>query len=96
MAVVAAHPTPFDRVPGLRSIECAYLWSDVLATDTEQWMKNHGGLLRANGDLIREKVLSRGRSADVLSMFRDFYGRDRDIGPLLESRGLVLAEPADS
>ncbi len=74
----------------------AYLWSDVLATDTEQWMKNHGGLLRANGDLIREKVLSRGRSADVLSMFRDFYGRDRDIGPLLESRGLVLAEPADS
>ena len=67
----------------------AYIWSDVLARDTESWMQRHGGLDRANGDFLRAKVLSRGRSADVLSLFRSFYGAEPDIGPLLENRGLV-------
>ena len=67
----------------------AYLWSEVLARDTEHWMNTHGGLQRANGDFLRAKVLSRGRSADVLSLFKDFYGQDPDIGPLLEHRGLA-------
>ncbi|WP_293370858.1 M3 family metallopeptidase [Nevskia sp.] len=69
----------------------AYIWSDVLARDTESWMKQHGGLERANGDFLRAKVLSRGRTADVLSLFRGFYGAEPDIGPLLENRGLVAA-----
>ena len=67
----------------------AYLWSEVLARDTEQWMKDHGGLRRENGDFLRETVLSRGRSADVLASFRSFYGRDPDIEPLLIHRGLL-------
>lgn len=70
----------------------AYLWSEVLARDTEHWMKTHGGLDRANGDFLRAKVLSRGRSADVSTLFRTFYGRDPELGPLLEHRG--LATPA--
>jgi peptidyl-dipeptidase Dcp len=69
----------------------AYLWSEVLARDTGQWMHAHGGLTRANGDRLREMVLSRGRSADPQTMFRDFYGGPPDIGPLLEYRGLQLA-----
>ncbi|WP_292997326.1 M3 family metallopeptidase [Nevskia sp.] len=74
----------------------AYIWSDVLARDTESWMKRHGGLDRANGDFLRAKVLSRGRSADVLTLFRAFYGTEPDIAPLLEHRGLELpkAKPA--
>ena len=67
----------------------AYLWSEVLARDTEQWMKDHGGLQRANGDFLRAKVLSKGRSADVLTSFKTFYGRDPEIEPLLVHRGLV-------
>jgi len=67
----------------------AYIWSDVLARDSESWMKAHGGLDRANGDFFRAKVLSRGRSTEVLSLFRAFYGADPDPVPLLESRGLV-------
>lgn len=67
----------------------AYIWSDVLARDTESWMTRHGGLDRANGDFLRAKVLSRGRSADVLSLFQNFYGAAPDIGPLLENRGLA-------
>ncbi|MDY6944142.1 MAG: M3 family metallopeptidase [Pseudomonadota bacterium] len=66
----------------------AYIWSEVLARDTEHWFKTHGGLTRENGDLLRSKVLSKGFSADALTIFRDFYGKSPDIGPLLEARGL--------
>jgi peptidyl-dipeptidase Dcp len=66
----------------------AYLWSEVLARDTGQWMHAHGGLTRANGDRLRDKVLSRGRSEDPQTLFRNFYGGPPDIEPLLEYRGL--------
>jgi peptidyl-dipeptidase Dcp len=70
----------------------AYLWSEVLARDTGQWMRARGGLTRANGDRLRDKVLSRGRSEDPQTMFRNFYGGPPDIGPLLEYRGLTLSD----
>jgi peptidyl-dipeptidase Dcp len=65
-----------------------YLWSAVLARDTGAWMHAHGGLTRANGDELRRKVLSRGRTAEPLELFRNLYGRGPDIGPLLEYLGL--------
>jgi peptidyl-dipeptidase Dcp len=67
----------------------AYIWSEVLARDTEHWFRTHGGLKRENGDLLRSKVLSKGFSADALTIFRDFYGSSPEIGPLLEARGLT-------
>jgi len=70
----------------------AYLWSEVLARDTGQWMHQHGGLTRANGDYLRDKILSRGRTEDPQVMFKDFYGRAPDIGPLIEYRGLTVPE----
>ncbi len=69
----------------------AYLWSEVLARDAGQWMHEHGGLTRANGDCLRAKILSRGRTGDPQAMFQDFYGRAPDIGPLIEYRGLALS-----
>jgi peptidyl-dipeptidase Dcp len=70
----------------------AYLWSEVLARDTGQWMLARGGMTRANGDRLRELVLSRGRSADPQTMFRNFYGGPPDITPLLEYRGLTTSD----
>jgi peptidyl-dipeptidase Dcp len=70
----------------------AYLWSEVLARDTGQWMHQHGGLTRANGDYLRDKILSRGRTEDPQAMFKNFYGRAPDIGPLIEYRGLTVPE----
>ncbi|MET0789960.1 MAG: M3 family metallopeptidase [Polyangiaceae bacterium] len=70
----------------------AYLWSDVLARDTEKWMHDHGGLKRENGNLLRDKVLSRGRSAEPRALFENFYGGPPDIQPLLEKRGLALGK----
>ncbi len=66
----------------------AYIWSEVLARDAEQWMRAHGGLQRANGDFLRAKVLSRGRTVNPQILFEQFYGGPPDIGPLLEYRGL--------
>jgi peptidyl-dipeptidase Dcp len=88
------HSTYFSHIfaGGYSAGYYAYLWSEVLARDTGQWMHAHGGLTRANGDRLRETVLSRGRSADPQTMFRDFYGGPPDIGPLLEYRGLQTSE----
>ena len=69
----------------------AYLWSEVLARDTGQWIYAHGGLSRTAGDEFRDKVLSRGRSAEPAVLFRSLYGRDPDVAPLLEYRGLGAA-----
>jgi peptidyl-dipeptidase Dcp len=66
----------------------AYLWSEVLARDTGAWIHAHGGITRANGDELRRSVLSRGRTAEPLELFRNLYGRGPDIGPLLEYHGL--------
>lgn len=66
----------------------SYIWSEVLARDTEQWFGKHGGLLRANGEFLRAKILSRGRTADTEILFEQFYGGPPDIEPLLEHRGL--------
>ncbi len=66
----------------------AYIWSEVLARDTEKWFEKHGGLQRANGDYLRAKVLSRGRTRNPEVLFAEFYGGPPEVGPLLEHRGL--------
>jgi peptidyl-dipeptidase Dcp len=66
----------------------SYIWSEVLAADSTDWVLAHGGLTRSNGDHIRDTMLSRGGSADALTLFRDLTGTAPDIGPLLKKRGL--------
>jgi peptidyl-dipeptidase Dcp len=66
----------------------AYTWSEVLARDTGEWMHQHGGLTRANGEVLREKILSRGRTQEPRELFKAFYGRDPQVGPLLDYYGL--------
>ena len=68
----------------------AYIWSEVLDADTVEWLKANGGLKRANGELLRAKLLSRGGSEDAMVLFRNLVGHEPDIKPLLERRGLVL------
>ena len=71
----------------------AYLWAEMLDADAYEWFKENGGLTRANGDHFRATILSRGNTADLASMYREFRGRDPRIEPMLEGRGLrVTAE----
>ena len=72
----------------------AYIWSEILDANTTEWIKQHGGLTRANGDRFRQTLLSQGGNKDASQLFRDFAGKDPDIKPLLVKRGLV-AEVSD-
>ncbi len=66
----------------------AYLWAEMLDSDAYEWFKSHGGLTRANGDRLREFVLSRGNTGDPAELYREWAGRDPGIGPMLQQRGI--------
>jgi peptidyl-dipeptidase Dcp len=66
----------------------AYLWTEMLDDDAYQWFLQHGGMTRANGQRLRDMILSRGRTEDYGAMFRSFYGKDPEIGPMLKDRGI--------
>ena len=66
----------------------SYIWSEVLDADTVEWFRENDGLKRENGDHFRFTLLSRGGSKEALMLFKDFRGRDPDIQPLLDRKGL--------
>ncbi|NIJ73731.1 peptidyl-dipeptidase Dcp [Xanthomonas sp. F4] len=82
--------TYFDHIwgGGYSAGYYAYFWAEVLDDDAFQWFKEHGGLTRANGDIFRAKILSRGNTVDLATLYRDFRGKDPSVEPLLENRGL--------
>lgn len=67
----------------------SYLWTEMLDRDSRKWLRENGGLTRANGDHYRQTVLSQGGTMDYFVMFENFAGRQPDITPMLEARGLV-------
>lgn len=67
----------------------SYLWTEMLDRDSRAWFQANGGLTRANGDHYRETVLSKGGTEDYFKAFRDFAGREPQVDPLLEARGLT-------
>jgi peptidyl-dipeptidase Dcp len=67
----------------------SYLWTQMLDEDSRKWFRDNGGLTRANGDHYRATVLSKGGTMDYFEMFRNFAGRDPDVTPMLEARGLT-------
>ncbi|MBI2407345.1 MAG: M3 family metallopeptidase [Gemmatimonadetes bacterium] len=67
----------------------AYIWSEVIDADAYAWFEEHGGLTRANGQRFRDMILSRGGTGDMAVIYRQFRGRDPEIGPLLKNRGLT-------
>ena len=74
---------------GYASAYYAYQWTVMLDTSAYAWFTANGGLTRANGQRFRDMILSKGHTMDYGPMFRAFYGKDPDIGPMLEHRGLV-------
>jgi peptidyl-dipeptidase Dcp len=70
----------------------SYLWTEMLDRDSRKWFRDNGGLTRANGDHYRKTVLSRGGTMDYFVMFENFAGRQPDVQPMLEARGLAGGE----
>ena len=73
----------------------AYLWAEVLDHDAYAWFVEHGGMTRENGDIFRERILSRGGTQDPEELYRAFRGREPSVEPLLVQRGLATA-PVDA
>ena len=67
----------------------AYIWSEVLGANTEQWIRNNGGLTMQNGDRLRKFVLAPGGEIEAGKLFPNFAGYEAKIEPLLEKRGLT-------
>lgn len=67
----------------------AYLWSEVLDHDAFYWFRDNGGMTRTNGQRFREMILSKGSTRDLDELYRAFRGRDPEVQPLLEQRGLI-------
>jgi peptidyl-dipeptidase Dcp len=67
----------------------AYLWSEMLDDAAYQWFEDHGGLTRANGDRLRQMVLSRGNTQEVGKMYAAWLGAEPTIEPMLKDRGLL-------
>lgn len=67
----------------------AYMWSDMLNADAWDWISDHGGMTRENGDRFRKYILSVGNSVDLNEAFKEFTGRTPDLKPLLKNKGFI-------
>ena len=67
----------------------SYLWTEVLAVNVADRFAALGALKPETGQAMREKILSRGNTGDLMQMFSDFTGLEApDASGLLRSRGL--------
>ncbi|PHM30085.1 peptidyl-dipeptidase Dcp [Xenorhabdus innexi] len=67
----------------------AYLWTEMLADDAFAWFTEHGGLTKENGQIFRDKILSRGNSEDLEKLYINWRGKAPSIEPMLQNRGLT-------
>ena len=67
----------------------SYLWTEVLAVNIADVFAKRGALDPATGQDMRDKILSRGNTGDLMQMFTDFTGMEQpDASSLLKARGL--------
>jgi len=67
----------------------SYLWTEVLAVNIADVFARRGALKPETGQDLRDKILSRGNTGDLMQMFTDFTGmKNPDPSGLLKARGL--------
>ena len=67
----------------------SYLWTEVLAVNIADVFAQRGALKTETGQAMRDKILSRGNTGDLMQMFTDFTGMQQpDASSLLKARGL--------
>lgn len=66
----------------------SYIWSEILDADTFEAFRETDILDKETAQRYREEILSKGGTRPGMELYRNFRGRDPEIGPLLEKRGL--------
>ena len=66
----------------------SYIWSEILDADAFMAFKETDILDQETAARYREEILSKGGTRPGMELYRNFRGRDPEIGPLLEKRGL--------
>ena len=67
----------------------SYLWTEVLAVNIADVFAQRGALKPETGQDMRDKILSRGNTGDLMQMFSDFTDMQQpDASSLLKARGL--------
>ena len=67
----------------------SYLWTEVLAVNIADVFAQRGALKPETGQDMRDKILSRGNTGDLMQMFTDFTGMAQpDASSLLKAHGL--------
>ena len=67
----------------------SYLWTEVLAVNVADTFAKLGALKPETGQAMRDKILSRGNTGDLMQMFTDFTGMQQlDASAILRARGL--------
>ena len=67
----------------------SYLWTEVLAVNVADTFAKLGALKPETGQAMRDKILSRGNTGDLMQMFTDFTGmKQPDASAVLRARGL--------
>jgi peptidyl-dipeptidase Dcp len=66
----------------------SYIWSEILDADAFEAFKEAGLLDRETAARYREEILSKGGTRPGMELYVSFRGREPEIEPLLEKRGL--------
>lgn len=71
----------------------SYIWAEVLDADAFALFREKGIFDQETASALRTHILEQGGAVAPMELYRRFRGRDPQVRPLLESRGLMPAAP---
>lgn len=65
----------------------SYQWAEMLDWDAYAWLEENGGMTRANGEYLRDNILSKGNSSSPDELYKKFRGKEPSIDAFLFYKG---------
>ena len=72
----------------------SYLWSEILDADAFEAFREKGIFDKTTATAFRKNILEKGGTAEAMSLYKGFRGREPSVQPLLVRRGLTTAATA--